>query len=193
MPLIAAIVLAGGLSRRMGRSKLLLDFRGRPVIRRTVEALLGRVDDVVVVTGTEDAALREALAGLSVRFANNPRPEDGQGSSIAVGVRALRPWTRAALIVLGDQPRLPEPVVPALIDAFTRSGKPMATPVYRGVQGNPVLFGNEVFAELAALTGDSGGKALVQAHPGRVERVPFDLPMPADLDTPEDYARLHVE
>ena len=69
----------------------------------------------------------------------------------------------------------------------------MATPVYRGVQGNPVLFGNEVFSELAALTGDSGGKAVVQAHPDRVERVPFDLPMPADLDTPEDYARLHVQ
>jgi molybdenum cofactor cytidylyltransferase len=177
----------------MGRPKLLLDLRGRPVIRRTVESLLGKVDDVVVVTGTEDAALRDALAGLPVRFANNPRPEDGQGSSIAVGVRALRPQTRAACIVLGDQPRLPEPVIPTLIDALARSGKPIATPVYRGVQGNPVLFGQEMFAELAALTGDGGGRAVVQVRPERVERVPFDLPMPADLDTPEDYARLHVE
>lgn len=177
----------------MGRPKLLLDLRGRPVIRRAVEALAGRVEDVVVVTGTEDAALREALAGLAVRFANNPRPQDGQGSSIAVGVQALKPWTRAALIVLGDQPRLPDPVIPALVEAFARAGKPIVVPVYRGVPGNPVLFGNEVFAELAALTGDAGGKAIVQAHPERVERVAFDLPMPADLDTPEDYARLHVE
>lgn len=177
----------------MGRPKLLLDLRGRPVIRRAVEALAGRVEDVVVVTGTEDAALREALAGLAVRFANNPRPQDGQGSSIAVGVQALKPWTRAALIVLGDQPRLPDPVIPALVEAFARAGKPIVVPVYRGVPGNPVLFGNEVFAELAALTGDAGGKAIVQARPERVERVAFDLPMPADLDTPEDYARLHVE
>jgi molybdenum cofactor cytidylyltransferase len=177
----------------MGRPKLLLDLRGRPVIRRTVEALVGRVEDIVVVTGTEDAALREAAAGLPVRFANNPRPQDGQGSSIAVGVGALKPWTRGALIVLGDQPRLPDSIIPALIEAFTRTGKPIVVPVYRGVQGNPVLFGNEVFTELAALTGDAGGKAIVHANPDRVARVQFDLPMPADLDTPEDYARLHVE
>ncbi len=178
----------------MGRPKLLLELRGRPVIRRTVESLIDRVEDVLVVTGTEDAALREALAGLPVRFVNNPRPHDGQGSSIAVGARALKPWTRAALIVLGDQPRLPGLVIPALIEALDRAGKPIVVPVYRGgVQGNPVLFGNEVFAELAALTGDAGGKAVVQARPERVERVEFDLPMPADLDTPEDYARLHVE
>lgn len=178
----------------MGRPKLLLDMRGRPVIRRTVEALLAHVADVVVVTGTEDAALRQALAGLPVRFVNNPRPQDGQGSSIAVAVGALKPWTRAALIALGDQPRLPEPVVPALLETFARSGLPVVVPIYRGgVQGNPVLFGNEVFGELAGLTGDLGGKAVVQARPERVARVPFDLPMPADIDTPEDYARLHVE
>ena len=177
----------------MGRPKLLLDLRGQPVIRRTVEALVGRVEDIVVVTGTEDAALREALAGLEVRLVNNPRPQNGQGSSIAVGVGALKPWTRAALIVLGDQPRLPESVVPALVETFTRTGKPIVVPVYRGVQGNPVLFGNEVFAELAALAGDAGGKAVVEAKPERVARIQFDLPMPADLDTPEDYARLHVK
>lgn len=177
----------------MGRPKLLLDLRGRPVIRRTVEGLVGGVEDIVVVTGDEDAALREALAGLAVRFVNNPRPQDGQGSSIAVGVGALKPWTRAVLIVLGDQPRLPDSIIAALIEAFTRTGKPIVAPVYRGVQGNPVLFGNEVFAELAALTGDAGGKAVVQAQAERVARVHFDLPMPADLDTPEDYARLHVE
>jgi molybdenum cofactor cytidylyltransferase len=85
-------------------------------------------------------------------------------------------------------------VIPALLGAFSRTGLPVVVPIYRGgVQGNPVLFGNEVFGELAALTGDLGGKPVVQARPERVARVPLDLPMPADIDTPEDYARLHVE
>src|SRR5260370_4197987 len=78
--LIAALVLAGGLSRRMGRAKLLLDVRGRPVIRRTVEALLSHVADVVVVTWTEAASLRAALAEPPARFGNNPRRPDGQGA-----------------------------------------------------------------------------------------------------------------
>jgi molybdenum cofactor cytidylyltransferase len=191
--MIAAIVLAAGLARRMGRQKLLLDLGGKPVVRRSVEALVTRVDDIVVVGGREADAVSAALTGLPVRFVQNPRPEDGQGSSIAVGARALRPETTAALIVLGDQPAVPDIVVPALLDALARSGKPIVAPVYRGTQGTPVLFASAVFGELAALTGDAGARAVVKADPRRVELVALDLPMPADVDTPEDYARLRVQ
>ena len=191
--MIAGVVLAAGFSRRMGRQKLLLQLQGKPVVRWAVERLAPHVEDVVVVTGQDDAPIREALAGLAVRFAVNPAPQAGQGSSIAVGVAALKPWTRAVLIALGDQPRLPDTVVPALVEALARSGKAIVAPVYRGTQGNPVLFSAVVFAELRALTGDTGARAVVAADPARVERVPFDLPMPPDVDTPEDYARLHVQ
>ncbi len=191
--MIAAVVLAAGLARRMGRPKLVLDLRGKAVVRWSVEAVLTQVEDVVVVTGADDGKLREALAGLGVRFATNPRPQDGQGSSIAVGVAALKPLTRAALIVLGDQPRLPATVVPALLEAFRRTGKAIVVPSYLGTQGTPVLFSSDVFGELTALTGDAGARSVVAARPQRVERVPFDFAMPADVDTPEDFARLHVE
>ena len=137
--------------------------------------------------------MRTALAGLAVRFARNPRPHDGQGSSIAVGVTALNPWTRAALVALGDQPRVPGDVVPALLEAWRRTGKEIVAPAYRGIQGTPVLFGAGVFAELTGLTGDAGAKGVVGARPERAELVRFDVAMPADIDTPEDYARLHVQ
>ncbi len=191
--MIAAIVLAAGLARRMGRQKLLLQLQGKPVVRWAVERVAPHAGEVVVVTGQDDVAIREALAGLAVRFAVNPTPQAGQGSSIAVGVAALPPWTRAALIALGDQPRLPDAVVPALLAAFARSGRPIVAPVYRGTQGTPVLFASEVFAELRALTGDAGARAVVNARPERVERVSFDLAMPPDVDTPEDFTRLHVQ
>jgi molybdenum cofactor cytidylyltransferase len=189
----AAIVLAAGFARRMGRQKLLLTLGGKPVVRWAVERVAPHVDEVVVVTGEDDAAVREALTGLAVRIARNPRPQDGQGSSIAVGVAALKPWTRAAVIALGDQPRVPAAVVPGLLEAQRRTGKAVVAPVYRGTQGTPVLFAAEVFGELRALRGDAGARSVVEARPERVERVAFDLPMPADVDTPEDYARLHVE
>lgn len=191
--MIAGVVLAAGLARRMGRQKLLLTLRGTPLVRLSVERLVRHVEDLVVVTGQDDTAIRQALDGLAVRYARNPRPHDGQGSSIAVGVGALKPWTRAALIALGDQPRLPDGVVEALVAAWQRSGKPIVAPVYQGVQGTPVLFGAEVFAELAQLSGDAGARAVVNARAERVETVRFDVPMPADVDTPEDYARLHVQ
>lgn len=191
--MIAGIVLAAGLARRMGRQKLLLPLQGKPVVRWAVERITPHVGDVVVVTGQDDAAIREALAGLAVRFAVNPSPQSGQGSSIAVGVAALKPWTRAVLIALGDQPRVPDAVVPTLLAALERAGKAVVAPVYRGTQGTPVLFAAEVFAELRALTGDAGARAVVNARPERVERVSLDVAMPPDVDTPEDFAKLHVQ
>ena len=191
--MIAAVMLAAGLARRMGRQKLLLQLQGKPVVRLSVEHIVSHVEDVVVVTGPEDTAIRQALEGLPVRFAVNPRPQDGQGTSIAAGVAALKPWTTAALIALGDQPRMPAAVVPALLDAFRRSGKAIIAPVYQGVHGTPVLFSSEVFGELRALTGDAGARAVVKVNPERVEAVAFDIAMPPDVDTPEDYAKLHVQ
>jgi molybdenum cofactor cytidylyltransferase len=188
---IAAIVLAAGLARRMGRQKLLLDLEGKPVICWSVERVLPHVDDCIVVTGRDDAALRAALRDLRVRFAVNPRPQDGQGASIAVGAAALQPSTAAALVVLADQPLTPPSVIPALLAAQQVSRKAIAAPSYRGTRGTPVLFAAAVFPELRALGGDSGARAVLDARPDRVEIVEVDVAMPADVDTPEDFARLH--
>jgi len=191
--MIAAVVLAAGLARRMGRQKLLLQLQGKPVVRWSVEHVLGHVEDVVVVTGPEDTAIREALGDLAVRFTVNPRPQDGQGTSIAAGVTALKPWTTAVVIALGDQPRMPKTVVPALLETLRRSGKAIVAPVYQGVQGTPVVFSSDVFGELRVLKGDAGARVVVKENPERVETVAFDLAMPPDVDTPEDYAKLHVQ
>lgn len=150
----------------------------------------GGVDEILVVLGEQADKIREALAGLPVRFVQNPNPEAGQASSIACGVAALAPGTEAALIALGDQPALPPDVIPRLVQAFRQTRKSVVAPVYRGEQGNPVLFGAAVFPELLALVGDRGARSVVEKDPGRVARVSFDLPMPADLDTVEDYERL---
>jgi molybdenum cofactor cytidylyltransferase len=191
--MIAGVVLAAGLARRMGRQKLLLQVGGKAVVRWSVEGVAPHVADLIVVTGGDDAGIRAALEGVPARFAVNPRPEAGQGSSIAVGIAALAPGTSAVLIALGDQPVLPGGVITTLLHTREQTGKAVVAPVYRGEQGTPVLFGAETFGELAALDGDAGARSIVQAHAGRVARVAIDAPMPLDVDTPEDYARLHVQ
>ncbi len=189
--MIAGIVLAAGLSRRMGQPKLLLDWEGRPVIRRSVETLAAAgIEDLLVVVGPAHADVETALAGLPVRFAVNAHPEAGQAGSVVAGLRALAPGTIAALFALGDQPTVPPEVIPALARAFREGGRPIAAPRYRGVRGNPVLFAASVFPELLALTGDHGARAVVDTDASRVTLVDFDIAMPPDLDTPEDYERL---
>jgi len=182
------VILAAGLSRRMGQAKLLLPIHGEPVIRLTAEsALAGGLDPVIVVVGSERQQLVAALAGLPVQVAVNDHPESGQASSIRAGVAALPPGTEAALIVLGDQPSLPPEVIPALVAALERTGQAIAAPRYRDGRGNPVLFTRATFPELLAIAGDQGARSVVERDPGRVALVSFDQDMPQDLDTPEDY------
>jgi molybdenum cofactor cytidylyltransferase len=187
----AAVILAAGLSRRMGQAKLLLPLHGEPVIRLTVGRVLASgVGPVVVVVGSERLGLVAALADLPVEVAVNDHPESGQASSIRVGIAALAPETEATLIVLGDQPALPPEIIPALVAALERTGKAIAAPRYREGRGNPVLFARVTFPELLTITGDQGARSVLERDPGRVALVDFDLDMPQDLDTPADYDRL---
>jgi molybdenum cofactor cytidylyltransferase len=188
---IAGIVLAAGLSRRMGRPKLLLRLDEKPVIRIAVEHVLAAgVEPIMVVTGTQHQELADALAGLPVILVNNPSPETGQASSIRVGIAALPPDAEAVLIALGDQPFVPAGVVAGLLAALRTTGKAIAAPRYRDGRGNPVLFRRETFEELRAVSGDQGARSVVERDAARVALVAFDCPMPQDVDTPEDFARL---
>ena len=175
----------------MGQPKLLLELQGRPVIRHAVERVIASgIRQVLVVTGAEHEALARALVGLDVRFAVNPTPESGQGSSVAIGMSALAAGTSAVLIALGDQPGVPAEVMPALIEALEQPGKAIAAPRYADGLGNPVLFAASVFPELLALGGDRGARAVVERDPSRLAVVEIGSPMPRDIDTPEDYESL---
>ena len=187
--MIAAIVLAAGASTRMGRQKLTLPMAdGRALVRLAVEQVLAAgLDETVVVLGGDAEAVSAVLAGLPVRTVANPRYAEGQSTSLRAGLDALGPGTEAVVIALGDQP-LPDPgVVRRLVAAFRETGRPIVVPVYRDGRGNPVLFGSALFGELRAVTGDQGGRGVIAGDPDRVAEVPVDAPMPADIDTPEDY------
>ena len=187
--MIAVIVLAAGASTRMGRQKLTLPLPdGRPLVRAAVELVLAAdLDDVVVVLGREAEAVASALRGLPIRTVVNPRYAEGQSTSLRAGLDALAQDTEAAVVALGDQP-LPDPrLLRQLVEAFRASGRPIVAPLYRDGRGNPVLFASSVFDELRRVEGDRGGRPVVARDLERVAEVPVDAPMPADIDTPEDY------
>lgn len=191
--MIAGVVLAAGLSRRMGQAKLLMKVGGRAIIRYVVESVLaGGVDSVWVVTGPDVEPIEAALAGIEVQIAVNPAPEEGQAGSVRTGIAALPPSVDAVLIALGDQPLLAPSIIPALLAARRTSPKLIVAPRYRDGQGNPVVFKREIFPELLRLTGDQGARPIIQKEPARVEWVELDLPMPPDVDTPDDYEKIRA-
>jgi CTP:molybdopterin cytidylyltransferase MocA/uncharacterized membrane protein (DUF485 family) len=189
---IAALVLAAGAGRRFGHEgKLLQDLEGAPIIRRAVEAVYAAgVDDVIVVVGAEHGNIAQALNGTVARLVTNDRASEGMGTSIAAGIAALSPQTQAVLITLGDIPRVPAVVIPLLRQRYEAGGAEIVVPAFHGTGGHPVLFARSVFAELAALTGDRGARAVIDRVPGRVAVVPIDIPPPMDVDTVEDLARV---
>ena len=191
--MIAGVVLAAGLSRRMGQAKLLMPVGGRAIVRYAVESVLaGGVDSVWVVTGPDVEPIAAALSGLEVQIVVNPAPEEGQASSLRAGVAALPASVEAVLIALGDQPALAPSIIPALLAARRTSAKLIVAPRYRDGQGNPVLFRREIFPELLRLTGDQGARPIIQKEPARVEWVELDLPMPPDVDTQDDYEKIRA-
>jgi molybdenum cofactor cytidylyltransferase len=192
---LASVLLAGGASRRFGlKNKLLADAGGRAMVAKVAREILdGGVSELVVVTGAEHDAYVTALFGLPARFVANPKWDDGIGGSIAAGVSALPPSHAGVFIVPGDLPNLTADVFLRLGAAFAEDARhPIVVPVTaEGEQRNPVLWPRRHFPELDALSGPRGGKSLLDTL--REERLDVafdDESLFADIDTPDDYARL---
>lgn len=188
---VAAIILAAGRARRFGAQKLLAPYGTSTVVRSVVDTVRAvGVDYLVVVGGPGAEAVRAAVAGPGMTWAENPDPDRGMASSIAAGLAALPPNVGAALVVLGDQPTVSAPVVTRVLEAWRDGGGPIVAPRYRGIRGNPVLFDAAMFAELSVLEGEHGARDMIAADPARVTMVDLAEAPPMDIDTPTDYEEL---
>lgn len=188
--MITALLLAAGSARRFGAPKLLQDLHGKPVVRWSAELLRGSpVDETIVVVPPDHEEFRGALAGLDVRFVVNPHADRGMGSSLACGVSEAA-GSDAVLVVLADEPMLGREALLRVVDRHRAGGASIVAPTYRGIRGHPVLFDRCVFAELRALSGDRGARAVVDRELGRVAFVELDEAKPIDVDTPADLTRL---
>ncbi|MDQ0391016.1 nucleotidyltransferase family protein [Labrys monachus] len=193
-PAVAIVLLAAGLSARMGGpSKLLLDVGGEPMIRRTARnALAMRPAEMVVVTGHRADEVAAALAGLPVRLVFNPDYAEGQQGSVVAGLRALRSTCDAVMVMLGDQPLVTPSHLASLIAHYrTLANGAILIPCHRGRRGNPVLFAAGHIAAVAGRAVDIGCRKLIERHPEAVVRLECEDPVfTQDCDTQEDYGRL---
>ena len=191
-----AIILAAGASTRMGQPKQLLPFSGRPLLVHAAEAALAAgAWPVVVVLGAHAEKIRPALARLPVLVTENSTWPEGMAASIRAGITTLGQFSRtldAALLALCDQPAFSATVIAQLIAAQRATGRSIVAARYHGRHGAPALLLREHFPALAALTGETGARDLLNGSTDRVAAV--DLPALAhDIDTPADYAALSAD
>jgi molybdenum cofactor cytidylyltransferase len=190
---IAAVVLAGGLSRRMGQpeqSKVLLPWDGRPIIRVIADRLKRmRLDDIVVVTGHVATKVRLALADEPVRIVHNADYREGDMlSSLQTGLRALGPEMAACLIVLGDQPQLDNRIVGQLVRAYAQGHGKIVAPSHNGRRGHPILVDRCFWSEILDLPQGAAPRDVINAHAEDTAYVKVDTDnVLRDIDTPEDY------
>jgi molybdenum cofactor cytidylyltransferase len=190
----SAVVLAAGLSRRMGpQNKLLLPIEGEPLVRRAVTRVLAvGLVEVVVVLGHAADEVEQALSGLSVRPALNSDYASGQVSSVRAGLAALREPVDAVLICLGDQPLLTSADLRAVVDAYGARPHGSILVPFRGERrGNPVMIDAGSARETLERGTNFGCRHFIEQHPERVYRwqAPSDHYV-RDVDEPADYQAL---
>ena len=176
----------------MGAFKPLLPFGNKTVIECCIDYLReGGAETIVVVLGHRAEDVRTKVTGVT--FAFNFDPSSEMGASIAAGVEQLPATAEATLIALADHPAVPATVVSNLIQEW-KKGARLIIPTWLDRGGHPVLVDLSFKSELLELSSKQGLRALFEAHPEALKRLPVDSPFIArDMDTWDDYRALHEE
>ncbi len=187
-PRIAAVILAAGLSSRMGRNKLTAEVHGQPLLRRAADAALASsARPVIAVTGSDADKVERVLSGQPIQIVRNPDFTSGLSASLIAGINAVPGDCDGAVILLGDMPNVSAQLIDKLIAAFDPAeDRAICVATHHHKRGNPVLWSSAFFPEMRALKGDVGAKSLLAAHADLVCEVeaPDDGPL-FDIDTPE--------
>jgi molybdenum cofactor cytidylyltransferase len=204
----AAIILAAGSSTRMGngRHKLLLPLNNHPVLAHVIDATLAsQARPIIIVLGHEADQVLTHIASYTthpeILILQNPDYLQGMSTSMRLGIEALisngyrnikgAGNVDSALILLGDQPLITPRIIDTLVETWHITKKRIIAPIYAGKRGNPTLFAASLFPELLQITGDEGGRSVIERHRQEVETIELSDAAPNyDVDTWEAYQQV---
>lgn len=190
--MITGIILAAGTSSRLGRPKQLLDLGGAPVVQHVLDASTGSsLDEVVLVLGhlARQIAATVTVSG-KVRLVINADYGEGMASSLKVGLLEARAASKAALVLLADQPGVRREAIDALVQSWREGIGPILQASYGGRPAHPIVFDRSVWPDIQALSGDEGARSILARHPEWRTMVEVGGSPPDDIDTEDDYANV---
>jgi molybdenum cofactor cytidylyltransferase len=190
----AAILLAAGLSSRMGRIKALLPWKGRTLIQYQIEQLQAAgIGEVIVVLGYKAEQLLKEIAAYNVKAVINPHYEKGKSSSIRIGVSAMQSGERGILISAVDQP-VPAKTIVLMFQHLQESGASVIIPAYRGKRGHPILFRCNLKSDLLHVNEETKGlRNVIHKHQDHIAFMDTNDPSVLyHFNKPEDYIK-HLE
>jgi molybdenum cofactor cytidylyltransferase len=191
---VAGILLAAGTSSRMGCNKLLFELDGESMLRGAARrALAGGLAPLLVVLGHQAERASHELAGLACQVVINPDYDQGITSSLKAGLAALMALpaaAQAAVVLLADMPLVSAEMISGLVASYRASRVPLVISDYEGVNAPPMLYDRSLFGELRAMTGGGCGRQVVKRHRDAAQVLRWPASALADLDVPEDYARM---
>ena len=171
--MLAAVILSGGASSRMGSPKALLPYQGRPFLEHLLEVTSHRNIRVRrVVLGAHAEPIAKAIQLKADEIVINEDWEKGQLSSIQAALRSLPPETDGILLCLIDHPLVSSTLIQDLIEQFYKTKNPIVLPVYEGRRGHPVIFSASLYDQLLRAPLETGARAVVWAHSGEITEVP---------------------
>ena len=188
---VGGLLLAAGQARRMGEGgphKLLAEFEGVPLVRRSAEVLqASQAEPLVVVSGHRRDEIEAALSGLGLTFRFNPEYSSGLGSSLVSGFSAPElGGCDGVLVMLADMPGVTTAHIDQLIGAFRESGgHAIVRATYQGKRGNPIILPRATFGAVRKLEGDVGARAIIESSGLPIVEIDIGPAAHLDVDTPE--------
>lgn len=188
--IVTGLVLAAGSSRRLGRPKQLLPYRGATLLDATLDvARACGFAQLLVAVGGSSADVRSGVDLDGAVVVENPEHGTGCSSSVAASLPLVDPAADGLVLLLGDQPGVDPAAVTALL-AAAEGGASAAMCRYDNSLGHPIWFSRSLFGRLAELQGDKAVWKLLHSGTIDVAEVPVAGPVPVDVDTWQDYEAL---
>lgn len=184
---VGCVILAAGNSIRFGENKLFAPIDGKPMIERAFDAIpTEKLCDIVVITQYDRIEKLSLQHGF--RCVVNPHPELGLSRSVYLGTKALFDRCDGILYQVADQPRLTKESVSKMLDCFLEHPDSIVAMSSGKRRGNPCIFPKAYFDELCSLSGDKGGRSVIERHEDALVLFEVDASELRDVDTPKDIS-----